>query len=181
MLHFWVAGHYRIKAVDASTRTVMLDRKSIRRFGFYLLNAPGEPAPGEFVHDRAAGVLRYKPLPGEAPGPVVVPRLAQVVDVRGEPEKTSYVEWVEFEGITFADTAFDPGPTAAGDLQARSTFPARSASAARRVRRPVKFVNLGSLSWGDGCRGNVVERNEFADLAAGGIRKPMSRGPVTTT
>ena len=188
VLHFWVAGHYRVKAIDAATRTVTLDRKSIRRFTedgggkqpgrFYLLNAPGEPAPGEFVHDRAAGVLRYKPKPGEAPGPVVVPRLAQVVEVRGEPEKGRFVEKVEFHGVTFADTTFDPGTTAAGDLQAAQNVPGsvrfRGAKQCRIVRS--RFVNLGGygLELGDGCRGNRVSRNEFADLAAGGIR--MSGG-----
>lgn len=184
VLHFWVAGHYRLKAIDAPTRTVTLDRKSIRRFTedgggkqpgrFYLLNAPGEPAPGEFVHDHAANVLRYKPMAGEVLGPVVVPRLTQVVDVRGEPEKGRFVEGVQFRGVTFADTAFDPGPTAAGDLQAAQHVPGsvRFRGAKGCTISGCRFVNLGGygLELGDGCRGNTVSRNEFADLAAGGIR-----------
>jgi hypothetical protein len=189
VLHFWVAGHYRVKAVDAATRTVTLDRKSIRRFTedggptpgrFYLLNAPGELAPGEFVHDRTAGVIRYKPKPGETPesAAVVVPRLPAVVRFDGKPEEGRFVEHVELRGLTFADSTFDPGPTAAGDLQAAQHVPGsvRLRGARHCTVHDCVFVNLGGygLELTDGCRGNRVTRNEFANLAAGGVR--MSGG-----
>jgi len=57
VLHFWVAGHYRIKEVDAMARVVTLDRPSIRRF----TEDHGTPATG------CAGIAHQSTrLPGPA-------------------------------------------------------------------------------------------------------------------
>lgn len=186
VLHFWVAGYYRIKEIDAKGRIVTLDRKSIRRFTedggakpgrFYLLNVPGPIAPGEYYCDRAAGTLRYRPMPGETPetSPVVVPRLASLVRFEGLPlEKDRTVNGVEFRGITFSDTTWHEGEKVAGDLQA-----AQHVSGSIQLRgangctfADCRFVNLGGygIELGDGCRDNRIIGNELTQIGAGGIR-----------
>jgi hypothetical protein len=184
VLHFWVAGRYRIKNVDAKARVVTLDRPSIRRFTedggpkparFYLSNVP-DLAPGEFQHDRAAGVIRYRPKSGETPGksPVVVPRLDAVVRFDGEPEGGRFVEHVDLRGLTLSDTTFDTGTKNAGDLQAAQHVPGsvRLRGARDCGIADCRLVNLGGygIELADGCRGNRVTGNELAHLAAGGIR-----------
>lgn len=184
VLHFWVAGHYRIKDVDAKARVVTLDRPSIRRFTedggpkpgrFYLSNVP-DPAPGEFHHDRAAGVIRYRPKAGETPenAPVVVPRLEAVVRFDGNPQGGKFVEYVELRGLTLSDTTFDIGGKVAGDLQAAQHVPGsvRLRGARHCAVGDCKLVNLGGygVELADGCRENRVTGNELVHLAAGGIR-----------
>ncbi len=185
VLHFWVAGHYRIKSVDHKTRIVALDRPSIRRFTedggpkpgrFYLRNVPGELAPGEFHHDRSAGVIRYRPRAGEATGttPVVIPRLDCIVRFEGKPESGSFIEHVEVRGLTFSDSTFDVGPKIAGDLQAAQNVPGsvRMRGAKHCTITDCRLVNLGGygIDVTEGSRQNHLTRNELASLAAGGIR-----------
>ncbi len=185
VLHFWVAGHYRIKDADAKARVVTLDRPSIRRFTedgggqkpgrFYLLNVP-DLGPGEFHHDRTANVIRYKPKDGETTekSPVVVPRLEQVVRFDGKPEADASVEHIELRGLTLSDTTFDIGTKAAGDLQAAQHVPGavRLRGAKHCTISECKLTNLGGygLELADGCRDNRVTGNELTHLAAGGIR-----------
>ena len=188
VLHFWVAGRYRIQDVDAKARVVTLDRKSIRRFTedsgpkpgrFYLSNVP-DLAPGEFRHDRTAGVIRYRPIEGETPegDAVVVPRLDAVVRFDGKPEDGKFVEHVELRGLTLSDTTFDTGSKVAGDLQAAQNVPGsvRLRGARHCAVTDCRLVHLGGygIELADGCRGNRVTGNELAHLAAGGIR--MSGG-----
>jgi hypothetical protein len=188
VLHFWVAGRYRIKDVDAKARVVTLDRPSIRRFTedggpkpgrFFLSNVP-DLAPGEFRHDTAAGVIRYKPKDGETPGrtPVVVPRLDAVVRCDGKAEDGKPVEYVELRGLTFADSTFDTGMKSAGDLQAAQHVPGavRLRGAKHCTIADCRLVNLGGygIELADGCRDNHITGNELTRLAAGGIR--MSGG-----
>lgn len=178
VLHFWVDGHYRIKSVDAKTRIVTLDRPSIRRFTedggpkpgrFYLSNVPHEIAPGEFHHDIAGGVIRYRPKAGESPekNPVVVPRLDSVVRFEGAAHVT-------LRGLTFSDTTFDIGTKAAGDFQAAQHVPGavKLRGAKHCTIKECKLANLGgyALELADGCRNNSIRRNEIANIAAGGIR-----------
>jgi hypothetical protein len=185
VLHFWVAGRYRIKEIDAKARVATLDRKSIRRFTedggpkpgrFYLANVPGELAAGEFHHDRTADVIRYRPLDGESPEkfPVVVPRLEAVVKFDGKPEQNRFVEHVTLRGLTFSDTTFDGGTKGAGDLQAAQHVPGsvRLRGARHCVIAACKLLNLGGygIDLADGSRDNTIQGNELTRLAAGGIR-----------
>jgi hypothetical protein len=185
VLHFWVAGHYMIQELDAPNRVVVLDRKSIRRFTedggqkpgrFYLSNVPDKSARGEFYHDLLTKRVFYYSEPGEIPEtyPVVVPRLASVLQLDGKPEAGEFVERVELRGLTISDSAFDGGAKAAGDLQAAQHVPGsvKLRGARQCTIADCKLTNLGGygIELADGCRENAVIGNELGDLAAGGIR-----------
>jgi parallel beta-helix repeat protein len=191
ILHFWVDGHYRIKAIDADSRVVSLDRKSIRRLTedqgakpgrFYLLNVPIEISPGEFVYDRSVGVIRYRPMPGETPESttVVVPRLETTIRFEGQLNAAKSVSHIELRGLTLSDSLFETGSRNAGDLQAAQhvTGSVQLRGATHCAIRDCRLVNLGGygIELADGCRSNHVTGNELAHLAAGGIR--LNGGPA---
>ncbi len=185
VLHFWVAGHYRIKDVDALTRVVTLDRPSIRRFTedhgtrparFYLLNVPDQLAPGEFHHDRSRGILRYRPRDGETLDrtPLVVPRLDAIVRLAGRPKEGKLVENVQLRGLTLSDTTAALETKTAGDLQAAQHVPGsvRLSGAKNCAITDCRLVNLGGygIELAEGCRSNKISGNELAHLGAGGVR-----------
>ncbi|VTS04985.1 right-handed parallel beta-helix repeat-containing protein [Tuwongella immobilis] len=193
VLHFWVAGNYRIQSVDADKRVVTLDRPSIRRFTedggqkpgrFILRNIPDAIAPGEFHHDTAAKRLRYRPTAEEIreKATLTLPRLRQVVQILGNAKDNRFVEHLHLVGLTLADSRFDVGTKVAGDLQAAQHVPGSVLlRGAHRCRiENCRLVNLGGygIELGDGCRNNTLARNELTQLGAGGIRQ--SGGQATS-
>ncbi len=186
VLHVWVAGHYGVKDIDPAKRMIVLDRKSRRRFTedgggakparFYLLNVPGEIKPGEYHHDRAAGVIRYRPRKGETPEttPVVLPRLDATVRFDGKPDEKKFVERIQLRGLMFSDTTWREGPTEAIDLQAASGLPGsvRLRGTRNCSIEECKLTNLAGygIEIGDGCRNVLIRHNELTHLGAGGIK-----------
>jgi hypothetical protein len=152
-------------------------------------------APGEFFLDRTAGVLRYRPRPGEdlARAAVVRPELESLIVLAGTP--ADHVHHLRFEGLTFAHTGWTR-PNRAGfvDVQANSLVPVTPAAAVdpqyrhnqRKDRVPAafqamtadhitlrgnRFARLGGtgVMFTHGGDDNIIERNSFWDIAAGGI------------
>ncbi|HVU32589.1 MAG TPA: right-handed parallel beta-helix repeat-containing protein [Opitutaceae bacterium] len=154
-------------------------------------------APGEFFLDRADGVLRYRPRPGEdfarARVTVIRPVLENLVVLDGRLDAP--VHDLRFEGLTFAHTGWTR-PDQAGfvDVQANSLVPAapaeavdpqyrhhqrkdripaafQAATADRIVVRDCRFARLGGagIVFTHGGDDNVIAQNSFYDLAAGGI------------
>jgi hypothetical protein len=152
-------------------------------------------APGEFFFDRAAGVLRYRPRPGEdlATARVVRPELENLIVLAGRPDAP--VHHLRFEGFTFVHTGWTrPNHHGFVDVQANSLVPADPAAAVdpqyrhdqrkdripaafqaetadRIVVRGNRFARLGGagIVFTHGGDDNVIEGNSFFDLAAGGI------------
>ena len=187
VLHFWVAGHYRIKEVLADKRTLVLDRSSLRRFTedgsgakngrFYLQNVAGKLVPGTFFHDRKAGLIRYKPLPGETPekAAVIVPRLESVVRFEGQPDKGRLVRHIHLRDLGIADSTFDHGPKIAGDLQAAQNVPGavwlRGTHHCAIEGCTLSHLGGYGIELAAGCRNNRLVGNTLSHLAAGGIRQ----------
>ena len=76
------------------------------------------------------------PREGESPDRVqlVAPRLASLVEFRGDPRSGRFVEHLTLRGLTLSDTAWEPGPRDAMDCQASSQVPgAVIATGARHV------------------------------------------------
>lgn len=152
-------------------------------------------APGEFFLDKADGVLRYLPRPGEDPARVTVirPELESLIILAGRPDAP--VQHLRFEGLTFAHTGWTrPNRHGFVDVQANSLVPAdlagavdpqyrhhqrkdripaafQAATADHIVIRDCRFTRLGGagIVFTHGGDDNVVEGNSFLDLAAGGI------------
>ncbi len=186
VLHFWVDTHLPVAGVDADKNVVRFDRSSRRRFTedggrtqlgrFYLTNVPGPLKPGQFYHDRAAGVVRYRPRPGEALDrfEFVAPRLTTLVELRGDPKAGAYVDGVALRGLTLADTHWQPAAKDAADAQASANVPgAVVATAARDCRIDgCTLTNLGgyAVDLRDGCRRVKVAGNTLTAIGAGGVK-----------
>lgn len=152
-------------------------------------------APGEFHLDRDAGVLRYRPRPGEnVPlAGVTRPLLESLIVLEGRPEAP--VRHLRFEGLTFAHTGWTrPNTYGFVDVQANSLVPADPAGAVdpryrhdqRKDRIPAafqaetadhvvlrgnRFARLGGtgVMFRHGGDDNVISQNSFYDIAGGGI------------
>jgi hypothetical protein len=185
VVHFWVDSHFKIVVVDSNRRVVKLDRQSQRKFTdehqavpgrYYITNVYEALKPGRFYANRTAGTLHYMPRPGETPDGVlfVAPRLASLVELRGDPDSGRFVEHLTLRGLTLCDTAWEPDPRDAMDNQASSPVPgAVVATGARHVAiEQCVLKNLGgyAIDLRDGCRDVRLVENELAWIAAGGIK-----------
>ncbi len=180
---------------DAVTRQPQGDRVYLGR-SYWLENAREFlDAPGEFFLDRADGVLRYRPRPGEdmTRARVMRPELENLIVLDGRLDAP--VHHLRFEGLTFTHTGWTrPNRFGFVDVQANSLVPADPASAVdpqyrhnqRKDRIPAafqamtadhivvrscRFARLGGAGavFTHGGDDNVIEGNSFFDLAAGGI------------
>lgn len=180
---------------DGVTKQPQGDRVYLNR-DYWLENAPEFlDAPGEFYLDRPAGMLRYRPRPGEdsARAEIVRPELENLIVLAGRPDAP--VHDLRFEGLTFAHTGWTrPNRHGFVDVQANSLVPADPAAAVdpqyrhnqRKDRVPAalqaftadritirdcRFARLGGtgVMFTHGGNDNVIEGNSFFDLAAGGI------------
>lgn len=138
--------------------------------------------PGEWFYDRVGRKILYRPLPGEKPGSLcaVAPlaKLSQLIVLKGDPAKGTYVDDIRFERLAFTGSDATPieggkGPLTYYPGQAAYAFDALfEATGARRISLTDCFVrhtgNIG-LRLRDGCFSNQVVRCVFEDLGAGGV------------
>jgi Right handed beta helix region len=185
VVHFWVDSHFKIASVDADRRVVKLDRRSDRKFTddhrpipgrYYITNVYEALRPGRFYANSRNGTLHYMPREGETPDRVrfVAPRLASLVEFRGDPRSGRFVEHLTLRGVTLCDTAWEPDPRDAMDSQASSPVPGAVVATGTRhvaIERCV-LKNLGgyAVDLRDGCREVRIVGNELAWIAAGGIK-----------
>lgn len=133
-------------------------------------------APGEWWFDRQEGMLYYRPKPGERMDrvSVVVPRLTELVVLKGDPVVGQPVEHIVFDGIAFRHTDYTVPATGHSDWQAAVTIPAAiQADGAHHItfrRCEVRNIGQYGIWFRQGCKGNRVEQCEIADLGAGGVR-----------
>ncbi|MBX7104630.1 MAG: right-handed parallel beta-helix repeat-containing protein [Gemmataceae bacterium] len=177
VLHYWVSGSYRLKAVEGSVS--VLDRLSKRSFHevtsgkayarWYARNVPGPLAPGEFFADTVARTLTYRPATGEdlTRDEVIVPALSQVLACDG-------VKGATIEGLTLADAMAEPPAGSPWDEQGAAAVPGNVVT---RMSRDVRFARCKFLALGgyglecaDGSQDIEVSRCEFRDLGAGGVK-----------
>jgi Right handed beta helix region/Prenyltransferase and squalene oxidase repeat len=185
VLHFWIDSHLKIAGVEPDRRVVKLDRRSHYKFTdehhpvpgrYYVTNVYEALSPGCFYTNSASNTLHYMPRDGELPDRVrvVAPRLASLVELRGDPGSGQFVENITFQGLILSDTCWEPGARDAMDGQAASHVPgAVIATGARHVAiKRCVLKNLGGygIDLRDGCRGVRIAGNELAWIGAGGIK-----------
>jgi hypothetical protein len=128
VFYHWETGMLPIKSVDEGTQTVTFGGEFKWPFWsnqrYYLENVKAAlDAPGEWYLDRKAGLLYYKPRPGEdmKKAEVVAPRLPQLVLFQGDPEAGTLVSNVGFENFDFRHTNYNLEPEGHSDWQAAVT------------------------------------------------------------
>ncbi len=201
VLHFWIDSHLKIAGVEPDRRIVTFDRKSRYKFTdeyrpspgrYYVANVYEALGPGQFYANSAAGTLHYLPGRGESPDrvEVVVPRLASLVEFRGDAGAGRFVEHVVLRGLTFSDTGWEPGPRDAMDGQASSEVPGAIVATGARdfAIEGCTLKNLGGygIDLRAGCRRVQLAGNELAWIGAGGIKvngavepEPLRTGQTT--
>lgn len=213
-LHDWSTSLVPIQAVDAASRTVQLEKKigawheffHITGFGahprYAVLNVEaGWTEPGDWLDDREAARIRYRPAPGATPSRTraVLPELERLVTVSGSAEEP--VQGLVFQGIVFAHSrgvdppegyagiqaAFYEGRTG-GEMGPEREVPVPVAVRVDHAQRVgfegCRFEELGgSAAWlGKGTRdawirGCSVEDAGGNGLMVGELREPAPERP----
>lgn len=209
-VHFWIEERSKITAFDSRTNLVSLERPSrvtpVASHGnqladYYLDNVrEALRKPGQWYLDRPSGKLYYLPRPGEDLKTAVVyaPRCLQLLGLIGNPEKNRFVEYIRFEGLTFAHTDWrhpdaSDGAAMLGTGNGHQSYSRRynrgrfaaAAQAACDVPGIIYFEGARHCSienctiehggWygveiGDGCHAIRVAGNIIRHLGAGGVK-----------
>ena len=126
-------------------------------------------APGEWRLDRATGIVRYRPLPGEklSEAELIAPRFAELLVLNGARK-------VVLRGLTFSHTDWDMPEDGYTDRQAAVHVPGdlRAEGSVECAIERCVFSHLGgyAIDFGPGCQRNRVVGNTIFDIAGGGIR-----------
>ncbi len=132
--------------------------------------------PGDWMHNAAAGVVDYVPMPGERLETTigVAPRLDVLIRLAGDRKAGRFVEHVVFRGLTLAHTAWTLPKNGYSFCQAEAVVPgALVATAARHVTIEdciVRHTAGYAVEFAGGCESCRVERCEMVDLGAGGVK-----------
>lgn len=178
---WWETGHLPISGIDRETDTMVLTGEMKWPFWadqrYYIENTRAAlDAPGEWFLDRATERLYYKPLPGEDPSRVtaVLPRLGQVLLIKGDPQAGLTVDNIRFEGLQFSYAGYALEPTGHCDWQAACTVPsvieADGASKCSFERCEVSHIGNYGICFHSGCKDNSITQCEITDIGAGGVR-----------
>ncbi len=115
-VHFWIEERSGIVSYDEKTREVVMARPSTAPLfaahgeglaDYYLDNvSEAFSEPGEWYLDRDTGTVYYIPHPGEELGAVEItaPRALQLLVLQGSPDENRFVEFLQFENLTFQHT-----------------------------------------------------------------------------
>ncbi len=184
--HQWTASRLRIGTVDAANRIVTLQghtpgtsywTKFAKGHRFLVVNVrEALSEPGEWYLDRPTGRLTYVPMPGESPDTarVVAPRIQNLLLIAGDPEQRQWVQYLQFQGLTFAHTNWNAPATGQSFPQAEINLGATVAAVAARhltlQHCTIRHTGEYAAAFGPGCRYNTLENCELFDLAAGGVK-----------
>lgn len=202
----WAINRKKLAAVDAAAGRLTLagphvtaipwNRPNAGRWS-YLENAREMlDEPGEWYHDRAAGVLSYLPRDGEdmTAAVVVAPRLEQIAVVEGTADRP--VRNLHFEGIRFAHARWPLPAFGYQGIQACHFISPKQSPRGRRwhgitpavawrfavscsmTACTVARTEGSGICFARGCRGCRIEGTRVFDIGANGI---MLAGPNDDT
>jgi hypothetical protein len=201
----WVESRLPIASVDVASNTVTFSKRAVFELSagdLYYVEGALEHVdePGEWAFDPQGREIFYLPRPGETLDhfEAVIPALAQVLRIEGDPARGKFVERVTLRGLWFshaewyfpADFAtaknrpsISPEPAAEVGGFAQAAIGVPGAVWGRGLRACAfdhcAFRNLGDygLELADGCQSNRIVQCEFADLGAGGIKLGETKVP----
>lgn len=184
--HLWTMSRMRIGAIDEATRTLTLTGPTASTDWWaampegrrYLVENVAEALsePGEWYLDRPTRELTYIPMPGETPETVevIAPRLATLLELRGDPEAGRFVTGIVFRGLALAYTNWATPPQGYTFPQAEASMPAAIYGAGVRDSAfegcRLEHVAGYGIELGRGCKRNRIEGCVLSDLGAGGIK-----------
>ncbi len=184
--HFWAASRIPIAEVDVQQNIVTLQGRTtgsswwaeFKQGHRYLVENVKQALrhPGQWYLDRPIGRLTYIPRDGETPENTVVmaPRLKNLLLLRGDVADRSWVQHIQFRGLTFAHANWTI--TSAGQSFPQAEINLGAAVAAMGARHitledcAVRHVGEYAMGFGPGCQHNRVSGCELIDLGAGGIK-----------
>ncbi len=184
--HHWAASRMRIQKVDEETHTVTV-KGNTTGSSWWAEFTPGHryfvdnvkealDAAGQWYLDRPTGRLTYVPREGESKNEsiVVVPRLENLLLLKGDVGGRRWVQHLQFRGLTFAHANWATPEGGQSFPQAEVNLGAAvAAMGARHVNLmdcAVRHVGEYAMGFGPGCRDNRVTGCELVDLGAGGIK-----------
>ena len=178
----WLDNRLAIESINAETRTVTFDRSSL--FALLSGDQPGPywvenafealGTPGQWYLDRPSGLLYYVPRPSEemTSAEIIAPRLTQVLRIIGRAEAP--IHDLQFDGLTFTATEWQPPAGYASSLQAGIEVPgALFFDYARRCAvtgSRIEHIGNYAIEVGVGCADVEISHNKITDIGAGGIR-----------
>ena len=179
----WHDEHLPLESVDVTSHTATFDRRSLFALFKSLTENPGVywvenvrealDSPGQWYLDRLEGRLYYLPRQGEDMQAVeiIAPRLTQLVRVVGWEGKP--VKHVNFEGLTFSHTEWQPPADWAASLQGSTDVPgalyfdyAQNCSVRGGA---IEHIGTYGIQVNMGCLEIEISHNRMADLGAGGV------------
>ena len=204
LLHDWSVSRNRLASVDCETGVVTTRDDIGGPSDFWRINGFEEhprfflenhrafsDAPGEWYLDREAGVVHYRPLPGETPEQLetIAPVASQLLVVRGGTAPAKYVRNLHFDGLTFEHCAFafEAGRYAGGQAcfhwsgrasadASEATWTAVPAALSFEFSENCRLTDVqlrnvgGSGVWfGVGCRRNTMTGCNINDIGANGV------------
>lgn len=180
----WTAVVHRIRSIDGAARRVDFAADMWWEVGkweynqrYYVENLPQAlDTAGEWYLDPQTYKLSYYPRVGETAETLrlIAPRLRRVLVIEGDYAGSSLVEYVNFEGITFAHADWHLGATAAANGQAhvvRDNAVIHCIGAANCSFTDCEVGPGGShgvvLSYG--CNNTTISRCDVHGLGGGGV------------
>jgi len=189
----WNAGTFPLKSVDPQTHLAVLGGPAVWEIPkpgwatspYLVMNHPGAcDAPGEWQLNRETGELKIIPFAGEdlSKAQVVAPVCERIIAAQGDYEKSQFVEYVRFEGLSFEHAGWDLPPTGASWPQAASGLGAAlEFNAARHcavIGGEVAHVDRYGVGFDRDSSYNTVQRCHLHDLGGGGVRLGTTDRPV---
>jgi hypothetical protein len=179
-----IANRLPIREVDGKKRLVTFDRPSR---GNLMYGGPARywvenvfealDTPGQWYLDRPLGRLYYLPMPGEdmEKAEIIAPLLPQLLRVVGS--KDAPVQYLRFEGLTFAYTEWlEPpdwpreGHYTGAWYDVPAAIRLTNASECAVTRCVIEHGTAYGVEVREGCRDVEISRNRMSDLGAGGVK-----------
>jgi hypothetical protein len=199
VLHYWTEDRLPVASFDPTTRLLTSTRWSIfalrndyrKQWAKYYIDNlfEGLTEPGEWYLDRSRGQLFYLPLPGETLDhiEVVAPVAQQLLVLAGCPDMGQHVEYLRFQGLSFAYTDWEQPTNGADPNNGHRKGVVLGAAAQSAYNIPgvvrlegarfcaiehctIHHIGGYGIELGEGCVGNRIVGNTITDMGAGGIK-----------
>jgi hypothetical protein len=186
--HRWTDSHLPITRIDRSRQTINFSKKS--RFFlepgdlYYVENVfEALDTPGEWYLNRDTGKLYYMPMSGEdiETTEAIAPVLRRLITLAGQPKQNRYINYINFENLTFAHAHWEPPKELSGYGQAADgalgVIYAVGSQYCKWENCTIAHIGSYGLELAQGCQNNQINESEFFDLGAGGIKISSSLRP----